>query len=272
MLYLISTPIGNLKDFTQRAIETLKKVDLILCEDTRHSLTLLKAHEISNKLESYHKFSEKRKLSQVIEKLKDGMEIALISDAGTPLISDPGGELVEECLREEITVTAIPGPSALITALTVSGLDAGLFQFIGFLPKKKNQALLDLAMYPGTTICYESPKRLVSTLEALHDIIPNRRLAVARELTKQHEEIVRGTPREVLDRFKAREPRGEIVLLIEGDENFLDWNALPPTDHVEQLMSVYQLSKQDAVKIAAKIRGVPKSTIYKETLASFDES
>ncbi|MEX1012305.1 MAG: 16S rRNA (cytidine(1402)-2'-O)-methyltransferase [Waddliaceae bacterium] len=266
MLYLISTPIGNLKDLTHRAVEILKTVDLILCEDTRHSLTLLRAYEITNSLESYHKFSEKRKLSHIIAKLKEGMEIAIISDAGTPLISDPGGDLVSECLNEEIQVTAIPGPSALIAALTVSGLDASQFQFIGFLPKKKTQALLDLAMYPGTTICYESPKRLLSTLEALNQLIPDRRAVVARELTKQHEEVIRGTSKEILDHFKTQDPRGEIVLLIAGDEHFIDWKSLPPTEHVTQLMNTYQLSKQDAVKIAAKLRSVPKGEIYKDSL------
>jgi 16S rRNA (cytidine1402-2'-O)-methyltransferase len=269
MLYLVATPIGNLADITFRAIDTLKAVDYILCEDTRHSLHLLRTYEIHKPLKSFHKFNEASKEDSIIQDLTSGMNIALISDAGTPGISDPGSRLVACCIANGIQVVAIPGPCAAIQAISCSGFSTDRFQFLGFLPKKAGElknAIIDLLAYPGTTICYESPHRLIALLELFATLAPKRKLGIARELTKKFEECQRGTAQELLDLWKEKEPRGEMVLLIEG--NFQeegggkDWEKWSPEEHVQWLQATYQLSKQEAIKMAAAIRGVPKRQIY----------
>jgi 16S rRNA (cytidine1402-2'-O)-methyltransferase len=266
LLYLVSTPIGNLSDITFRAIDTLKSCDYILCEDTRHSIRLLQHYEIQKPLKSFHKFSEASKEDEIIEDLKAGKIISLISDAGTPGISDPGTRLVQRCVKEEIPVQAIPGPCAAIAALSSSGLDTDVFQFIGFLPKKKQElrsALQEIGPYKGTTICYESPNRLKEVLETILELFPQKEIVIARELTKKFEEIVRGTAAELLD-WADKEIKGEIVLLISGQKDIPlpDWQNLSPEDHVRFLEETYKLSKNEAIKMAATLRGVPKRDIY----------
>ncbi len=217
MLYLVATPIGNLGDITFRAVEVLKHCDVILCEDTRHSGKLLNHYEITTPRKSYHMFNEARREPEILERLRNGQDVALISDAGTPGISDPGQRLVRACAEAELPVTAIPGPCAAIQGLVASGLDSTQFQFLGFLPKKPGklrkalQAALD---YPGTSIVYESPHRLHKSLKALAELSPETPVVVARELTKKFEEYRRGTAPELLEHYLAKPPKGEIVLLI----------------------------------------------------------
>lgn len=213
MLYLVATPIGNLGDLTYRAVKTLSSCDYILCEDTRHAAGLLKAYEIKKPLRSYHGFNAARKEDEIVEDLRAGKDIALISDAGTPGISDPGQRLVQRCLAEELEYTALPGACSPIIALTLSGFESEPFQFAGFLPKKPShlkQALNDALTYRGTTIFLESPHRVIKTLKLLEEMAPERKLGVARELTKIHEEVRIGTASELLNITS----KGEIVLLI----------------------------------------------------------
>lgn len=248
-------------------METLKACDYILCEDTRHSQRLLKHYEIEKPLKSFHKFSEAAKEDAIVAHLQEGKLIALISDAGTPGISDPGTRLVKRCVEEGIAVQAIPGACAAIAAVTSSGLDTDLFQFFGFLPKKKQelrQALQGILAYAGTTICYESPHRLQDVLEALKELSPERKIVIARELTKKFEEIRRGTAHELL---QTGEVRGEIVLMIAGEPKSLqDWEHLKPQEHVHFLENTYKLSRTEAIKMAASQRQVPKRQIYNSCL------
>lgn len=266
MLILIATPIGNLADITYRAVQTLALCDYILCEDTRYSRRLLDHYQIQKPCFSFHKFNEAKKESLLIRDLKAGKTIGLISDAGTPGISDPGEQLVKRCVEENIRVTTLPGPCAAIAALTCSGLSTQKFQFCGFLPRTemalKNQ-LLEILQYSGTTICYESPQRLQKVLHALSELAPSRKLSVARELTKLHEEILQGTASELSKHFQES-PKGEIVLLISGEDstNKLAWEHLPPEEHVKELESTYNLSQRDAIKMAAQLRGESKRNIY----------
>lgn len=267
MLYVVATPLGNLDDFSFRAIETLKSCDYILCEDTRHSQTLLQHYAIKKPLVSFHKFSEAAKESQIIEDLKAGKQIALISDAGTPGISDPGTDLITACTKNEISVIPIPGPSAAITALCCSGLPTNRFQFYGFLPKKRGElqkALQEILMYPGTTICYEASLRIQATLESLKELSPKRQLVVAKELTKKFEQFFRGDAEKLLTLWENSAQKGELVLLIEGkNEDDSDmWSAMTPTEHVAFLQKEYGMDQKEAVIAVAKLRGVPKREIY----------
>ena len=269
MLYIVATPIGNLSDMTFRAVETLKACDYILCEDTRHSLPLLQHYSIQKPLKSFHKFSESSKESEIIVDLLEGKIIALISDAGTPGISDPGTKLVQACWENEIKVTPIPGPCAAVTALCSSGLDTDRFQFCGFLPRKAGEllrALQEILSYPAATVCYESPNRLVDVLECLDKIAPERRVVVSRELTKKFEETKRGTPRQLLDYWQHATLKGEIVLIIDGPNEpaIQDWSALTPQQHVEWMQVTYSMSRQEAILAVAKMRGVSKRDIYNE--------
>lgn len=266
MLFLIATPIGNLADITYRAIETLLDCDYILCEDTRYSQRLFQHYNIQKPCKSFHKFNENQKEDALINDLKAGKKIALVSDAGTPGISDPGEQLVKRCVEEEIPVTSIPGPCAAIAALSCSGLSTKQFQFVGFLPRTENalkDALIKLLQYEGTSVCYESPKRLKNVLKALADLAPARKLTIARELTKLHEELIRGTAKEVFETC-SENFKGEIVLLIAGNEVKADsaWEHLSPEEHVQQLEQTYNLSKRDAIKMAASLRGESKRAIY----------
>lgn len=270
MLFLVSTPIGNLSDITFRAIETLGSCDFILCEDTRYSLRLLQHYNIHKPCRSFHKFNEARAEDALIEELKAGKKIALISDAGTPGISDPGEQLVKRCVQENIQVISIPGPCAAVAALSCSGFSTTQFQFCGFLPRTDSavkNTLLQVLQYSGTTVCYESPKRLLATLKVLETIAPSRQLAVARELTKIHEEVVRGTATGLLSHFQTT-PKGEIVLLIEGDSGAASatWESLTPEEHVLEVERTYHLSRRDAIKMVATLRGESKRDIYNKMI------
>ena len=219
MLYVVATPIGNLGDITLRALEILKDVDLIAAEDTRHSGILLKHYEIAKPLISYHEHNEAMRTAQLIERLAGGEKIALITDAGTPGISDPGARLIRECIKRGLDFTVIPGPSSLLTALVGSGFSAERFFFGGFLPIKSGQRERELraaAAREETSIYFESPYRLTKTLKASIEILQDRQLCVARELTKKFEEFRHGTAAELLAHYEKHPPKGEIVLLISG--------------------------------------------------------
>lgn len=271
MLYLVSTPIGNLADITLRAIDVLKSCDYILCEDTRHSTILLNHYDIHKPLKSYHKFNEAFRAESILQDLELGKNICLISDAGTPGISDPGADLVKMCIEHHLPITAIPGPCAAIQALSCSGLPTERFQFWGFLPRKENELKRELQTiftYPGTTICYESPHRLLKVLELIHTMQPERLLVVAREMTKKFEEIMQGTAQILIEHWKEKSLKGEIVLLISPDtsEQQLDWTAWSPEEHVEWAQKTYALSRKEAIKFVADLRGVPKRHIYQQLI------
>ncbi|MBI2809846.1 MAG: 16S rRNA (cytidine(1402)-2'-O)-methyltransferase [Candidatus Melainabacteria bacterium] len=271
MLYLVSTPIGNLGDFSFRAVEALKTCDYILCEDTRHSRTLLEHYGIKVHLKSFHKFNEAGEEERVIADLKEGKTLGLISDAGTPIVSDPGNELVARCRNEGIEVTAVPGACALINALILSGLPPTPFQFLGFLPKKEKEleSVLGAALlYPGTSIAYESPHRIEETLQTLHKAAADRKLCVARELTKLHEECLNGKASELLEHFKKHPPRGEMVLLISPPAESVFYAELSLEELVAMLEKDLRLSKKDAIKMAAELRQLPKREVYKQFIRS----
>lgn len=271
MLYLVSTPIGNLADITLRALEALRSCDYILCEDTRHSLILLNHYQIHKPLVSYHKFNENYRNESIIKDLELGKNICLISDAGTPGISDPGADLVKICLEHNLSMTAIPGPCAAIQALICSGLSTQRFQFWGFLARKENELkseLQTILSYSGTTICYESPHRLLKVLEMIQTMQPQRMLAVARELTKKFEEVIRGTAQFLIEHWQQTTLKGEIVLLISpnSEEQAVDWSDWSPEEHVEWIQKTYSLTRKEAIKLAADLRGVPKRNIYQQLI------
>lgn len=262
MLYIVSTPIGNLSDFTLRAQETLKLVDYILCEDTRTSAVLLNRFEIKKPLKSFHKFNETSGEDRAIEDLQEGKLLAIISDAGTPGISDPGEKLIHRCIAENIPVTPIPGPTALITALIISGFPTTPFQYVGFLPKKASEyktALTSLLLYPGTSILYESPHRIMDLLE----ILPATRLiSVSRELTKKFEETKRGSAAEIKEWFTQNPPRGEFVVVIgQGSDEIaspltleeecqkLQGAGLSRNEILRKLSQSAKLTKREIVKL-----------------------
>jgi 16S rRNA (cytidine1402-2'-O)-methyltransferase len=219
MLYVVATPIGNLGDITLRAIEVLKDVDIVAAEDTRHSGLLLKYFEIKKPFVSYHEYNEAARTAELVERLDGGKKVALITDAGTPGLSDPGQRLIRECIKRGLPVTIVPGPSSVLTALVGSGFSTDKFSFRGFLPVKSGQRERELraaAEREETAIFFESPYRLAKTLAACIDIMSDRQLCVARELTKKFEEFRRGTAAELLAHYQAHPPKGEIVLLISG--------------------------------------------------------
>ena len=218
-LIVVPTPVGNLEDITIRAIRVLKEADLILAEDTRTTSVLLKRYDIQNKMQSHHKFNEHRTVEHIAERIKDGENIALVSDAGTPAISDPGFMLVRECVEKGIDVECLPGATAFIPALVVSGLPSDKFCFEGFLPIKKGRRtrLIEIASEERTTIIYESPYRLHKTLTQLSEVCgSNRRVTVSREISKRFEETIRGTLEEVTNHFTENEPKGEFVIILGG--------------------------------------------------------
>lgn len=219
MLYVVATPIGNLSDITLRALEVLKGVDLVAAEDTRHSGLLLKHFEIKKPFVSYHKHNEAARAAELVDRLSRGENVALITDAGTPGLSDPGLRLIRECVNHELPFTIIPGPSSILIALLGSGFSTEKFSFRGFLPVKsgrRERELRTAAEHEETTIFFESPYRLVKTLHACNTIIPDRQLCIARELTKKFEEFRRGTPAELLAHYEAHPAKGEIVLVVSG--------------------------------------------------------
>ncbi len=218
-LYVVATPIGNLEDITLRALRVLKEVDFIAAEDTRHTLTLLRHYQIEKPLISYHQWNEARRTAEFVGRLQAGQSIALVSDAGTPGISDPGARIIEACIAAGVAVVPVPGPSALVTALVASGLDTQEFRFLGFMPNKSGQRqrlLASLVNETCTLVIYESPFRLIKFLEDARAIFGERRMVVARELTKKFEEILRGTPADILRQLEGRSIKGEFVVVIEG--------------------------------------------------------
>ncbi len=272
-LYLCATPIGNLEDMTYRVVRTLKEVDLIGAEDTRNSIKLLNHFEIETPMQSYHEFNKYDKAKELVQMMLDGKDIALITDAGTPGISDPGEELVKECLENGIEVTSLPGASACVTAISMSGLSTQRFCFEAFLPKdkkKKENVLKQLQNETRTIIIYEAPHRLTKTLAELEKALGNRRVSINRELTKKYEESFLTTLKEAREKYEAEEPRGEFVLVIEGkDQEALDqeerqkWEDMSLEDH----MKIYLdegLDKKAAMKKVAKDRGVSKRDIYNQ--------
>jgi len=265
MLYLIATPIGNLEDISYRAVRLLGEVDLILCEDKRRSQALLGHYSISTPLLDYHQFSEAKREEQIVERLRSGQQIALISDAGTPLISDPGHRLVVRCRQEGIELHPIPGPCALIAALTASSLPTDRFEFIGFFPRKRGELrrlLADTLERSATLIGYESPARLQETLDTLKELVPQRQIAVARELTKLYEEVKEGSAEEVAAAFTKEPPRGEIVVMIAPGKP--TWEQVEPGAHVDELAERFELKRGEAIKLVAQLRGLPKSDLYRK--------
>ena len=218
MLYIVSTPIGNLEDITLRALRTLKEVDYIAAEDTRQTQKILNKYEIKTKTISFHSYSSDEKLNRIIDLLNEGKNVALVSDAGTPGISDPAYSLVKRAIQEEITISPIPGPSSLLAALVMSGLPMDKFLYLGFLPLKKGRQTLlkELAEEKRTLVIFESPHRILKTLGNLKEYLGNRQIAVCREITKIYEEAVRGTIEEVTEEFTTKKPKGEFVLVVKG--------------------------------------------------------
>ena len=269
ILYLVATPIGNLEDITFRAINILKEVDLIAAEDTRHTLKLLNHYEISKPLISYHRHNEEIKVDGLIEKLKEGQNIAVVSDAGTPAICDPGEVIVKEALRENIKVVPIPGACAFVNALVASGLDTKEFVFYGFLSinkKLRKEKLEQIEKENKTIILYEAPHKLKNTLEDLKEILEDRKIVIARELTKIHEEFIKGTAKEILEKYT--EPKGEHIILIEAnpikqeDEEKLKINNMTIEEHYKYYEE-QGFSKNEIIKKIAKDKGVTKNEIYK---------
>lgn len=275
-LYLCATPIGNLEDMTFRVIRILKEVDLIAAEDTRNSIKLLNHFDIKTPMTSYHEYNKMEKGHKLIEKLREGANIALITDAGTPGISDPGEELVKMCYEAGIEVTSLPGPAACITALTLSGLSTRRFAFEAFLPvdKKERQAILgELKEETRTMILYEAPHRLVRTLRELQEVFGgDRKLTVCRELTKKHETAFQTTFEEAVGYYESTEPKGECVLVVEGksreqirQEAVDKWEEMSLSEHMDYYTG-QGIDKREAMKRVAKDRGMAKRDVYKALL------
>ena len=270
-LYLCATPIGNLGDMTPRVVETLQMVDVIAAEDTRNSIKLLNHFDIHTPMTSYHEYNKVEKARQLVKQLTEGQNIALITDAGTPAISDPGEVLVRMCLEQGIAVTSLPGPAACITALTLSGLPARRFCFEGFLPAEKKEkavVLQELAQESRTMILYEAPHHLVRTLEELYQTLGQRRITLCRELTKRFETVMPTTLEEAMAYYREEEPRGEYVLVIEGksleqkrQEDIAVWQDKSIEEHMEYYR-LQGMEEKAAMKQVAKDRGVSKRDIY----------
>lgn len=271
ILYLCATPIGNLKDMTPRVVETLREVDLIAAEDTRNSIKLLNHFEIKTPMTSYHEYNKVEKALYLVEQLQMGKNVALITDAGTPAISDPGEVLVRECQKANITVTSLPGACALITALTLSGLNTRRFCMEGFLPsdkKEKKDVFEELKNESRTMILYEAPHRLTKTLDELYELLGDREIALCRELTKKFETVFKTTLKEAIAYYEENEPRGEYVLVIEGksreeikQEMISEWEKMS----IEEHMAFYEnqgVPHKEALKKVAKDRGTSKRDIY----------
>ena len=274
-LYLCATPIGNLEDMTYRVVRTLQEVDLIAAEDTRNSIKLLNHFEIKTPMTSYHEYNKIEKGRKLIEKLQSGLNVALITDAGTPGISDPGEELVKMCYEAGIEVTSLPGAAACITALTLSGLSTRRFAFEAFLPsdKKEKQAVLkELEDETRTIIMYEAPHRLLKTLQELFDNLGNRRITVCRELTKKHETAFATTQEDAIQYYEINEPKGECVLVMEGKsreelrkEEVSKWEEMTIQDHMEYYLG-QGIDRKEAMKLVAKDRGISKRDVYQQLL------
>ena len=270
-LYLCATPIGNLEDITLRVLRTLQEVDLIAAEDTRHSIKLLNHFEIKTPMTSYHEYNKVEKARYLVDKMREGLNVALITDAGTPGISDPGEELVRQCYEAGIELTSLPGPAACITALTISGLPTRRFAFEAFLPseKKERQRILkEMERETRTILLYEAPHRLVRTLTELLEVLGDRNITICRELTKKYETAVRTTFSGALAHYETEEPKGECVIVIEGKsaeeiqkEQEKSWESMSIGEHMEIYLSS-GMEKKEAMKQVAKDRGISKREVY----------
>ena len=275
MLYLCATPIGNLEDMTFRVINTLKSVDLIAAEDTRNSIKLLNHFEIKVPMTSYHEYNKIEKAKVLVQKMLEGTNIALITDAGTPGISDPGEELVRQAYEAGIKVTSLPGAVACVTALTLSGLSTRRFCFEAFLPtdkKERAMVLQEMERETRTIVMYEAPHRLKKTLAELKDVLGNRRITLCKELTKKHETVFATTIAEAIDFYETQDPRGEYVLVIEGkshqeivEEEQRKWEEISMEEHMDIYLEK-GMSKKDAMKAVAKDRGISKRDVYQYLL------
>ena len=276
-IYLVATPIGNLSDISMRAIETLKNVDIIACEDTRNTIRLLNHFEIKGHLTSYHEYNKIDKAYELCEKVKEGKNIAFVSDAGMPAISDPGYELVDIAYKEGLEVTVVPGASAVVSALAISGISSRRFAFEGFLPADKNEKkeiLTELSQESRTLILYEAPHRLLKTLKELFEYMGNRNIAIVREITKLHEEVLRGKLADIIADYESEKIaiRGEYVLVIEGksllekrEERQKSFEEISIREHYEKYI-FEGMDKKEAMKAVAKDRGIQKRDVYKELL------
>nr|WP_314463866.1 16S rRNA (cytidine(1402)-2'-O)-methyltransferase [uncultured Clostridium sp.] len=274
-LYLCATPIGNLDDITLRVLNTLKEADLIAAEDTRHSIKLLNHFDIKTPMTSYHEYNKVEKAVYLVEQMKQGVMVALITDAGTPGISDPGEELVKQCYEAGVEVTSLPGPAACITALTLSGLGTRRFCFEAFLPsdkKEKQWILNELKDETRTMILYEAPHRLVKTLEELYEALGERRITICRELTKRYETAFRTTFTQALNNYRTEDPKGECVIVVEGRsfeeirmEQTKAFEELSMEEHMERYES-QGMDKKEAMRMVAKDRGISKREVYQYLL------
>lgn len=271
-LYIVPTPIGNLDDMTFRAVQTLKNVDLILAEDTRHSQKLLSHFSISTRLLSFHQHNTASRMQDVLERLLEGKDLALVSDAGMPAISDPGYELVKEAILQDIQVITLPGANAVLPALVGSGLPTEEFLFYGFLPRKqkaKTDELVRLGKYPATIILYESPFRVKETLRQIEKHVGNRQVVISREISKVHEQYVRGTCQELVEWVEEHAIKGECCILIEGNTSTeaptdnIWWESLSIAAHV-QTYEATGLTHKEAMKKAATDRQITKRDVYRE--------
>lgn len=271
MLYICGTPIGNLEDMTYRVVRVLSEVDLIAAEDTRQSVKLLNHFDIKTPLTSYYEHNKDVKGPQLIKLLQEGKDIALVTDAGMPGISDPGEDLIKLCYKNNVPVTVVPGPTAVVTALVLSGLNSRSYIFEGFLPRNKKQraeVLERLVDESRTTVFYEAPHHLVDTLDSIYKTVGDRNIAVARELTKKHETVNRGAVGEVLEYFKENEPKGEFVLVLEGkDKEKIKEDKIASFEEmtIEEHFNMYieqGMSEKDAMKQVAKDRGIGKRDVY----------
>jgi len=267
-LYVVATPIGNLEDITLRALRVLKEADLIAAEDTRVTRKLLAHFDIHTPLTSYHQHTEARKAEWIVSQVAEGRRVALVSDAGTPGISDPGHELIAACIEAGLDVVVIPGPSAALAALVLSGLPTRRFAFEGFLPRhagERRAALEALRGEERTLIFYEAPSRAVATLQAIHDALGDRHIAVAREITKKFEEVVRGSVGEALAHFREHRPQGEFVLVVAGaapgEAAPPPGDETPPEDAVAALVES-GMSERDAIRAIAAERSLPRKSVY----------
>jgi 16S rRNA (cytidine1402-2'-O)-methyltransferase len=269
-LYIVPTPIGNLEDITFRALRILKEVDLIAAEDTRQTKKLLNHYDITTFAVSYHDHNKQKSGEKIIAELKLGKNVAIVSDAGMPSISDPGFELVEMAIKEGIVVIPLPGANAALPALSASGLPTDHFYFYGFLNRKKKDKkdeLEKLKMIKDTIILYESPHRLKETLETILEILGDRKISVCRELTKRYEEFIRGDVREIYDWFQKEEARGEFCLILEGNLDTVKdepewWSDLTVNEHIQHFVTIKNMSPKEAIKAAAKERNIPKREAY----------
>lgn len=265
MLYIVGTPIGNLADITYRAVEILNNVSLIAAEDTRQTIKLLNHYKINTPLTSYHEHNKISKGSLLIDKLKSGMDIALVSDAGMPCISDPGCELVKQCIQNEISFTVVPGPTAFVTGVILSGLNNQNFKFVGFLSVKaseRNRKLNQLKNEADTMVFYEAPHKLMRTLNDFLVFFGDRQIAVCRELTKKYEEVIRGTVSEVISHFEEKSIKGEFVLVVDGAQKEEVIYDMTVPEHVSSLINK-GIDKKEAITVVAKERCMPKREVYK---------